>query len=130
MSGRALAGRVPDVEAEKGRVSAAPVQRYWPGKAPEWYKPDEAAEDDEVVGEPGTSAPALPVVLERADDPRLRRLAQACSATVQIGYAVPYTKVSLLAVLTAGLHECCSLLAGMARSCALLRRCLVSIGTP
>lgn len=77
MSGRALAGRVPDVEAEKGRVSAAPVHRYWPGKAPEWYKPDEAAEDDEVTAEPGTSAPAPPVVLKRADDPRLRRLAQA-----------------------------------------------------
>ena len=90
MSGRALAGRVPDVEAEKGRVSAAPVQRYWPGKAPEWYKPDEAAEDEELAAEPGTTAPAPPVVLKRADDPRLRRLAQACRQTVQVGYVVLY----------------------------------------
>ena len=85
MSGRALANRVPDVEAEKGRVSAAPVHRYWPGKAPEWYKPDEAAEDDEVAAEPGTSAPAPPVVLKRADDARLRRLAQARQLKTLVG---------------------------------------------
>ncbi len=79
MSGRALGGRAPDVEQEKGRVAAAPVQRYWPGKAPEWYKPGEEVSDDEAPAEPGTSAPALAVVLKRAEDPRLRRLAQACS---------------------------------------------------
>jgi hypothetical protein len=79
MSGRALAGRAPDVEQEKGRVSAAPVHRYWPGKAPEWYKPEQAS-DDEAEPEPGTSAPAPAVVLKRAEDPRLRRLAEARAA--------------------------------------------------
>ena len=60
-------------------MAAAPVQRYWPGKAPEWYKPGEEVSDDEAPAEPGTSAPAPAVVLKRAEDPRLRRLAQACS---------------------------------------------------
>lgn len=77
MSG-ALAARPTDKESEKGRVDATRVRRYWPGKAPEW-----AQADDEGTGAAGVerarTAIAAPVIVKRADDPRLRRL-QAVSA--------------------------------------------------
>ena len=70
----ALAGRHTDKELEKGRVENTRVTRYWPGKAPDWVKEDEAEEN--LVRGVQRTAIAAPVIVKRADDPRLARLAQ------------------------------------------------------
>ena len=82
MSARGLAGSATDKEQAKGRVGQAAVKRYWPGKAPDWYKEKEEqpeSEDEESSGEEeaaDVTAIAPPVVIKASDDPRLRRLAQ------------------------------------------------------
>ena len=38
-------------ESDKPRAPAPQVKRYWPGRAPDWVKPDEEAADDEALGE-------------------------------------------------------------------------------
>lgn len=53
-------------EKLRGKVGQTKVKRYWPGKAPEW------AEEDK--GEDVTMHKV--VVLDKKDDPRLRRLAK------------------------------------------------------
>ncbi len=69
----ALAARKTDKEVEKGRVETARVKRYWAGKAPAW-----AEEQEEEAGprEASRTAIAAPVIVKKADDPRLARLAQ------------------------------------------------------
>ncbi|GAB4819558.1 hypothetical protein N2152v2_006604 [Parachlorella kessleri] len=94
MSG-ALAGRSQAKELNRGRVEATKVRRYWPGKRPDWVKEDEegqqddddeSAEDEDEQQAPAEPAPeaaavrtgiAAPVIVKKADDPRLRRLAGA-----------------------------------------------------
>mmetsp|Transcript_17478 Transcript_17478/g.37773 ORF Transcript_17478/g.37773 Transcript_17478/m.37773 type:complete len:486 (-) Transcript_17478:38-1495(-) len=76
MSG-ALAAKPTDKESEKGRVDKTKVKRYWPGRAPEWIDQQE----DEVVIAAATrertrTEVAAPVIVRKADDPRLRRLQQ------------------------------------------------------
>jgi microfibrillar-associated protein 1 len=89
MSG-SMAGRTADADAAKGRVEATKVKRYRPGQVPDWMKPVE--DDPELPAAGGRFAPApaaaaaeeparrtgvaAPVIVKRADDPRLRRLAE------------------------------------------------------
>lgn len=75
MSG-ALAGRRTDKELEKGRVETARVKRYWAGKAPAWAEEQQAEEVVVVKKEASRTAIAAPVIVKKADDPRLARLAQ------------------------------------------------------
>lgn len=70
----ALAGRHTEKELEKGRVENTRVTRYWPGKAPDWVKEDNAEET--LVRGVQRTAIAAPVIVKKADDPRLARLAQ------------------------------------------------------
>lgn len=74
------------------------LRRYWPGRKPEWAKEDEEDEDEEeyeeegaqeaeeAQPEPEAAEPAartgitVPVIVKRADDPRLARLAAAAPA--------------------------------------------------
>jgi len=55
------------------------VTRYWPGKAPDWAPEEEEEEDaeerNEEEEEEEVARRAPPVLVERKDDPRLRRLA-------------------------------------------------------
>ena len=69
-----------DPRDDGGAKPAKPpvVKRYWPGKAPDWYQePAEAQSSDDEGQETGITAVAPPVVLKKAEDPRLRRLAEA-----------------------------------------------------
>ena len=88
MSG-SMAGRSADADAEKGRVEATKVKRYRPGQVPEWMKTvEEEPIIPALVARPAATASAVedaamrrtgvaaPVIVKRADDPRLRRLAQ------------------------------------------------------
>lgn len=66
----------------QGRVEQTKVKRYWPGKAPDWAGSDgeeEALVQKEQGGQVQTGVSA-PVVVKRADDPRLQRLAAAQKA--------------------------------------------------
>ncbi len=65
----------------QGRVGITKVKRYRAGEAPEWAK-DEEEEDEGLVRQPETISTSIvaPVVLKKADDPRLARLAQSRSA--------------------------------------------------
>lgn len=89
MSARGLAGSATDKEQEKGRVGQAAVKRYWPGKAPDWYKEKEEqpdSEDEEASGDEeaaDVTAIAPPVVIKASEDPRLRRLAQVMLALIR-----------------------------------------------
>jgi microfibrillar-associated protein 1 len=78
MSHSAKGAVAADVEANKGRVGSTKVKRYWPGRAPEWV---DAGQDDAAADaapkERARTEVAAPVIVKRADDPRLRRLAQA-----------------------------------------------------
>lgn len=84
-----MAGRREGKELNKGRVEATKVRRYWPGKRPDWIKEEDDDEDEEELeeeeeaSEPAHEAEpvvrtgiAAPVIVKRADDPRLRRLAE------------------------------------------------------
>ena len=65
-------------ESEKGRVAPTKVHRYRAGKAPEWSI-DARNDADQVVPKGTsreTSSIAAPVIVKKADDPRLARLAQ------------------------------------------------------
>ncbi|KAG2488247.1 hypothetical protein HYH03_013237 [Edaphochlamys debaryana] len=73
MSG-AFAARTAAEEGEKGRVDKTRVKRYWPGKAPEWAEQQEEAE---APRERVRTEVAAPVIVRRADDPRLARLQQS-----------------------------------------------------
>ncbi|CAH8279424.1 unnamed protein product [Arabidopsis lyrata] len=53
-------------EKLRGKVGQTKVKRYWPGKAPEWAEEDK--EEDVTMHKV--------VVLDKKDDPRLRRLAK------------------------------------------------------
>ena len=70
-------------------MGQAAVKRYWPGKAPDWYKEKEEqpeSEDEEASGEEeaaDVTAIATPVVIKASDDPRLRRLAQVMLALLR-----------------------------------------------
>mmetsp|Transcript_18757 Transcript_18757/g.22468 ORF Transcript_18757/g.22468 Transcript_18757/m.22468 type:complete len:478 (+) Transcript_18757:102-1535(+) len=57
-------------EAKRNKVR---ITRYWPGKAPEWA-PDEDDELEEAFEEGAERAKVAPVIIERKDDDRLRRL--------------------------------------------------------
>ncbi|GLC61879.1 hypothetical protein PLESTB_001813900 [Pleodorina starrii] len=76
MSG-ALAARTALEEADKGRVDKTRVKRYWPGKAPEWA---EQQQEEEAPRERLRTEVAAPVIVRRADDPRLARLQQSRGA--------------------------------------------------
>lgn len=67
---KAVAGRHPQQDVDKGRVDPARVRRYWPGRAPEW-----AQEEDEEALLNNRDQVAAPVVVSKAD-PRLQRLTQ------------------------------------------------------
>ncbi|GFR53049.1 hypothetical protein Agub_g15750 [Astrephomene gubernaculifera] len=76
MSG-ALAARTALEEGEKGRVDKTRVKRYWPGRAPEWA---EQQQEEEAPRERVRTEVAAPVIIRRADDPRLARLQQSRGA--------------------------------------------------
>jgi len=38
-------------ESDKPRAPAPQVKRYWPGRAPDWVKPEDVAPDEEAVAE-------------------------------------------------------------------------------
>ena len=79
MSG-SLAAKASDVEAERGRVSKTKVQRYRAGRAPTWNDSLEAGDqalDASSKERTRTEGVAAPVIVRKADDPRLRRLAQS-----------------------------------------------------
>uniref|UniRef100_A0A061QYR8 Microfibrillar-associated protein 1 n=1 Tax=Tetraselmis sp. GSL018 TaxID=582737 RepID=A0A061QYR8_9CHLO len=70
----------PDDGKNQGRVEQTKVKRYWPGRAPDWAKEKEEEEGDEAVvleteHEQSKTKIAAPVVVKKADDPRLQRLA-------------------------------------------------------
>ncbi|GIL49029.1 hypothetical protein Vafri_5515 [Volvox africanus] len=77
MSG-ALAARTALEEADKGRVDKTRVKRYWPGKAPEWAEQQQL--EEEAPRERVRTEVAAPVIVRRADDPRLARLQQSRGA--------------------------------------------------
>jgi microfibrillar-associated protein 1 len=66
------AARTAEAEQEKSRVAATKVKRYWPGKAPDWADGDDAP----APGDALRTDVAAPVIVRRADDPRLARLQQ------------------------------------------------------
>ena len=82
----------PDLELIQGCNACMRImRRYWPGRAPDWVQErgeereggsegDDASEDEEEVGV--TAAIAPPVVIRASDDPRLRRLAEACARMI------------------------------------------------
>ncbi|KXZ46231.1 hypothetical protein GPECTOR_45g101 [Gonium pectorale] len=76
MSG-AFAARTAQEEGDKGRVDRTRVKRYWPGRAPEWA---EQQQEDEGPRERVRTEVAAPVIVRRADDPRLARLQQSRGA--------------------------------------------------
>jgi hypothetical protein len=87
MSGALAARHADSKELEKGRVEKTTVRRYWPGRAPAWLQ--EQQQQQAGAAADGTNAPAAelaaqvqrtaiaaPVVVKKAADPRLARLAQ------------------------------------------------------
>lgn len=79
----ALAARPTDKELDKGRVEKTTVRRYRAGQAPAWAEQQApasaaatAAQANALAVQVQRTAIAAPVVLKRADDPRLNRLAQ------------------------------------------------------
>ncbi|PNW83267.1 hypothetical protein CHLRE_05g232950v5 [Chlamydomonas reinhardtii] len=79
MSG-AFAARTALEESDKGRVDRTRVKRYWPGKAPEWAEQQEEAEAAAAPRDRVRTEVAAPVIVRRADDPRLARLQQSRGA--------------------------------------------------
>ena len=80
MSG-AMAARASDVEADKGRVAQTKVSRYRAGHAPKWAENQDVVDQSTVATatkeRSRTEGIAAPVIVRKADDPRLRRLAQS-----------------------------------------------------
>lgn len=87
MSG-AMAGRSAGTDGHKGRIEATKVKRYRPGQVPEWMKSDDqetelpfgrqpAVQDPSIETAVLRSGIAAPVIVKKADDPRLARLAAA-----------------------------------------------------
>lgn len=80
MSG-AMAARASDVEADKGRVAQTKVSRYRAGQAPKWAESQDIVDQSIAATAPKersrTEGIAAPVIVKKADDPRLRRLAQS-----------------------------------------------------
>ncbi|KAF6255662.1 hypothetical protein COO60DRAFT_191946 [Scenedesmus sp. NREL 46B-D3] len=75
----ALAARHTDKELEKGRVENTRVKRYWPGRAPAWVESqqqDAVPADEALAQQVQRTAISAPVVVKKAADPRLARLAQ------------------------------------------------------
>eukprot|EP00882_Tetradesmus_deserticola_P007132 GHRQ01007508.1.p2 GENE.GHRQ01007508.1~~GHRQ01007508.1.p2 ORF type:complete len:314 (+),score=132.67 GHRQ01007508.1:232-1173(+) len=75
----ALAARHTDKELEKGRVENTRVKRYWPGRAPAWVEnqqQDAVPVDEALAQQVQRTAISAPVVVKKAADPRLARLAQ------------------------------------------------------
>eukprot|EP00879_Flechtneria_rotunda_P004197 GHRR01004445.1.p1 GENE.GHRR01004445.1~~GHRR01004445.1.p1 ORF type:complete len:319 (+),score=148.62 GHRR01004445.1:184-1140(+) len=71
-----LAARHTDKELEKGRVENTRVKRYWPGRAPSWVENQDATPtEDAIVQQVQRTAISAPVVVKKAADPRLARLA-------------------------------------------------------
>lgn len=85
MSG-SYAARPADKESEKGRVATTKVQRYRAGHIPDWVEAggdgdqNSAALTGTQVERSRTEGIAAPVIVRKADDPRLRRLAQRHTA--------------------------------------------------
>ncbi|KAG2424810.1 hypothetical protein HXX76_014232 [Chlamydomonas incerta] len=79
MSG-AFAARTATEEGDKGRVDRTRVKRYWPGKAPEWAEQQEEAEAAAAPRDRVRTEVSAPVIVRRADDPRLARLQQSRGA--------------------------------------------------
>ncbi|GIL92145.1 hypothetical protein Vretimale_12216 [Volvox reticuliferus] len=77
MSG-ALAARTALEEVDKGRVDKTRVKRYWPGKAPEWAEQQQL--EEEAPRERVRTEVTAPVIVRRAEDPRLARLQQSRGA--------------------------------------------------
>lgn len=76
MSG-SYAARAPDKELDKGRVTQTKVKRYWAGRAPEWQDAEQTHDQAAAPKERTRTEVVAPVIVRRADDPRLRRLAEA-----------------------------------------------------
>eukprot|EP00882_Tetradesmus_deserticola_P007184 GHRQ01007565.1.p1 GENE.GHRQ01007565.1~~GHRQ01007565.1.p1 ORF type:complete len:149 (+),score=33.82 GHRQ01007565.1:232-678(+) len=75
----ALAARHTDKDLEKGRVENTRVRRYWPGRAPAWVEnqqQDAVPVDEALAQQVQRTAISAPVVVKKAADPRLARLAQ------------------------------------------------------
>lgn len=91
-----MAGRSAAAEGEKGRIEATKVQRYRPGQVPHWMRPDQADQDfapltardkalreERALSKQQQQQPtqrdsiATPVIVKKAIDPRLARLAAA-----------------------------------------------------
>ncbi len=105
MSG-ALAARHADQEGEKGRVESTKVRRYWPGKAPNWASTE--APDAEAAAAPRgvvRTAIAAPVVVKKADDPRLLRLAQRLRVTEEGGVPERHREIRSAEVVRRRRHE-------------------------
>jgi hypothetical protein len=91
------------------------LRRYWPGRAPDWVQEregeradsegDDASEDEEEAGV--TAAIAPPVVIRASDDPRLRRLAEACAfGLAAIGHATTLARLMTQEQSGVGLESC------------------------
>mmetsp|Transcript_33709 Transcript_33709/g.95363 ORF Transcript_33709/g.95363 Transcript_33709/m.95363 type:complete len:462 (-) Transcript_33709:1053-2438(-) len=70
----------------QGRVEQTRVKRYWPGKAPDWAGQEE--DDEPLVTHEGKEQNhtnvAAPVIVKKADDPRLQRLAAARGTAAEV----------------------------------------------
>lgn len=82
MRSGALAAKPTDKELDKGRVEKTVVRRYRAGQAPAWAEqqqqaqaPAAAAQADALAAQVQRTAIAAPVIMRRAEDPRLARLA-------------------------------------------------------
>ena len=91
------------------------MRRYWPGRAPDWVQEregeradsegDDASEDEEEAGV--TAAIAPPVVIRASDDPRLRRLAEACAPVLAAtGHAIILARLMTQEQSGVGLESC------------------------